>query len=83
MASGSRRGAVLQEHSTAGPEPHQQPQVMCCQGLYNHPIEIRENMGLDEAAIAAVSQWKFKPGSKDGAPVAVIAQIEVTLRLLL
>jgi len=39
-------------------------------------------LGLDEAAIAAVSQWKFKPGTKYGAPVPVIAQIEVTLHLL-
>jgi len=39
-------------------------------------------LGLDEAAIAAVSQWKFKPATKDGAPVAVIAQIDVTLHLL-
>jgi protein TonB len=39
-------------------------------------------MGLDEKAIDAVSQWKFKPGTKDGAPVTVIANIEVNFRLL-
>jgi TonB family protein len=39
-------------------------------------------MGLDESAIEAVSQWRFAPGTKNGAPVAVSAQIEVTLRLL-
>jgi TonB family protein len=39
-------------------------------------------MGLDEAAVQAVSQWKFKPATKDGAPVSVVAQIDVTLHLL-
>jgi TonB family protein len=39
-------------------------------------------MGLDEAAIAAVSQWKFAPGTKNGTAVPVISQIETTFHLL-
>ncbi len=37
--------------------------------------------GLDQSAIAAVSQWRFKPGKKDGKPVVVEARIEVNFRL--
>jgi TonB family protein len=39
-------------------------------------------LGLDETAIDAVSQWKFKPGMRDGVPVTVAATIEVNFRLL-
>ena len=37
--------------------------------------------GLDQAAIDAASQWKFKPGLKDGKPVSVRITIELTFTL--
>jgi TonB family protein len=38
--------------------------------------------GLDEEAIAAVSQWRFRPGMKDGKAVPVIVTIQVNFRLV-
>jgi TonB family protein len=39
-------------------------------------------MGLDEKAIEAVKQWRFRPGVKGGQAVDVFATVEVTFRLL-
>jgi TonB family protein len=38
--------------------------------------------GLDYQALATIEKWQFKPGEKDGAPVAVYATVEVNFRLL-
>jgi TonB family protein len=35
-------------------------------------------LGLDEEAIKAVKEWKFKPAQKDGTPVTVSATTEVS-----
>ena len=39
-------------------------------------------LGLDERAIAAVEQWKFRAGMRNGKPVATSALIQLTFRLL-
>ena len=38
-------------------------------------------LGLDENAIQALRQWKFRPGAKDGIPVDVALYIEVNFSL--
>ena len=51
-----------------------------------NPTQIRVTrplgLGLDQKAIESVQKWKFKPGIKDGKPVAVQASVEVNFRLL-
>ena len=37
--------------------------------------------GLDQSAAAAIQQWRFKPGEKNGKPVRVAAKIEVNFHL--
>jgi TonB family protein len=51
-----------------------------------HPRNLRVleqlGLGLDEKAIEAVSQWRFRPGYQDGRPVATSATVEVSFRLM-
>lgn len=37
--------------------------------------------GLDQAAITAAKQWKFKPGTREGTPVAVEVTLQMTFTL--
>lgn len=39
-------------------------------------------LGLDQKAIDAVAQWRFRPAFRDGKPIATSARIEVNFRLL-
>jgi len=54
-------------------------------GADGHPREIqiarRLGMGLDEKAVEAVRTWRFDPARKDGQPVAVQMNVEVSFRL--
>jgi TonB family protein len=47
----------------------------------NIHIERPLGMGLDEEAIKAVRGWKFDPAMKDGEPIAVQINVEISFRL--
>ena len=40
-----------------------------------------DTYGLDQAAVAALKQWLFKPGQKDGKPVPVRVTVEMSFTL--
>ena len=40
-----------------------------------------EKYGLDEQAVIAMKKWRFKPGTKDGKPVAVEVTVEMSFKL--
>jgi TonB family protein len=40
-----------------------------------------KDLGLDNQAIEAMKKWEFKPGTKDGKPVAVRIEAEMSFRL--
>lgn len=44
-------------------------------------VERSLHPGLDEEAVKAVRQWKFRPGEQDGRPVRVNAHVEITFSL--
>ena len=48
-----------------------------------HDVRVARSlgMGLDEKAIEAVQQWRFEPAMKDGRPVAVAVNVQVSFRL--
>jgi periplasmic protein TonB len=60
--------------------------VYCEVGPDGKPHNLRISrsfgLGLDQEALKAVSQWLFRPGTKDGKPVTVAASIEVAFHLL-
>lgn len=49
-----------------------------------HNVQVVQplGLGLDDRAVEAVSQWRFRPGTRNGKPVPVAATIEVNWRLL-
>lgn len=47
-------------------------------------IEVAKPLGagLDEASIATIREWRFRPATKSGQPVAVLVSVEVNFRLM-
>ena len=56
--------------------------VVDAQGIVrNVKVAKSLGMGLDEEAVKAGNTWKFKPGLRQGVPVPVRVQVEVSFRL--
>lgn len=50
--------------------------------VHNIKLERSLGLGLDEKAVEAVEQWRFKPAFRGGKPVTVRARVSVHFRLL-
>jgi protein TonB len=76
------------EYSDEGRRARRQGEVLVSLVVDEHgrPSKVQVvrplGLGLDEKAVEAVLRWTFKPGMKNGKPVAVMAQVYVTFRLL-
>jgi TonB family protein len=48
-----------------------------------HDIKVKKSLdpGLDASAVASIKTWRFEPGTKNGKPVPVRANVEVNFRL--
>ena len=56
--------------------------IVDAQGNVQNPHVVRPlGMGLDEKALEAVLKYKFKPGTKEGKPVAVYMTVAINFRL--
>jgi TonB family protein len=56
--------------------------VVGADGRVHNPRVVRSlGMGLDEKALEVVKLWKFDPGTKDGRPVPVEMQLEISFNL--
>jgi protein TonB len=56
--------------------------VVTTDGATSEVHEVGQSLGfgLDEKAVEAAQQWRFKPGEKSGQPVPVLVQIEMNFR---
>jgi len=52
-------------------------------GRVGHDIKVvrRQGHGFDEAAVAAVRQWRFRPATRDGKPIKVRRIFPIVFRL--
>jgi TonB family protein len=57
--------------------------VVLADGTVGDEVKVTRSLDeeLDQEAVKAARQWRFQPGTKDGKPVAVQVDIEMTFTL--
>ena len=58
--------------------------VVDVDGTVKRPLVVRfldPTFGLDDEALRAASQWRFRPGTRDGVPVPVLVTIQLSFTL--
>ncbi len=96
-SSGAITGAIVGPQVVYHPEPEfsEEARKAKLQGVVVLEIQVDSSghaqiirvsqplgLGLDEKAVEAVQQWRFRPATRNGRPVPAIATVYVNFRLL-
>ena len=57
------------------------PQSVTFVGLHMHTEVVADPLGLDDAAVAAIEQWRFKPSTRDDVPTPATVTIHMNFKL--
>ena len=73
---------MTQRFDTTGKKLYACEEIATDGRAYNMRIVQGLGLGLEDAAVDAISQWRFQPATRDGIPVPAQATVEINWRLM-